>query len=259
MLLSCGLAPHVSNPYKMAIAAIDEAIRNAVAAGADVDKLAILDNFCWPGAHDEVSMGNLAMTCQACYDASLAYGIPFISGKDSLHNQFTNQQTGEVIRIPNTLLISAIGVIDDVKKLVSMDLKTPGNKLVRVLSAGQDLASLNRLHRALAKFIATGKVKSCHDISDGGWLTAAAEMALAGNRGAILTFADDYFTECDGGYVLEIAKRRRERARKSPRRCRDNPTPRQDYLHADAEVRRRSGEGERPSNRVHGNTRLVNP
>ena len=70
-------------------------------------------------------MGTLVRACEACRDAALAYGIPFISGKDSLHNQFTNSETGEVIRIPNTLLISAIGVIDDVRQCVTMDLKEP--------------------------------------------------------------------------------------------------------------------------------------
>src|SRR5882762_10691669 len=114
--LGVGLAPHIDDPYQMALAAIDEAIRNVVAVGADPSKIAILDNFCWPSVEDERTMGDLARTCEACYDAAKAYGIPFISGKDSLHNQFTNQETKEVIKIPNTLLIRAIGVIEDVRK-----------------------------------------------------------------------------------------------------------------------------------------------
>src|SRR5262249_37414617 len=106
--LACGLAPQIEDPYQMTIAAIDEAIRNVVAVGADPSKVAILDNFCWPSVDDEKTMGTLVAACEACRDAALAYGIPFISGKDSLHNQFTNQETGQVIRIPRTLLISAI-------------------------------------------------------------------------------------------------------------------------------------------------------
>jgi phosphoribosylformylglycinamidine synthase subunit PurSL len=103
----------------MAIASIDEAIRNVVAVGADPDRIAILDNFCWPSVDDEQTMGTLVRACEACRDAALAYRIPFISGKDSLHNQFTNQETGQVMRIPNTLLISAIGVIEDVRDLAA--------------------------------------------------------------------------------------------------------------------------------------------
>ena len=101
------MAPHIEDPYEMAIASIDEAIRNVVAVGAQLDKIAILDNFCWPSVDDEMTMGTLVAACEACRDAALAHGIPFISGKDSLHNQFTNQETGEVLRIPSTLLISA--------------------------------------------------------------------------------------------------------------------------------------------------------
>ena len=103
----------------MAIAAIDEAIRNAVCVGADLDKLAVLDNFCWPGTDDERALGSLVRTCEACRDAALAFGVPFISGKDSLHNQFTDKATGTVIKIPPTLLISAIGVIDNVGRCVT--------------------------------------------------------------------------------------------------------------------------------------------
>src|SRR5205085_10349904 len=115
--------------YDRTSSAIDQAIRNVVADGADPSKIAILDNFCWPSVEDELTMGTLVRACEACRDAALAYGIPFISGKDSLHNQFTNTETGEVIRIPNTLLISAIGVIEDVRKCVTMDLK---NRTARV-------------------------------------------------------------------------------------------------------------------------------
>src|SRR5262249_53385180 len=156
---------------------IDEAIRNAVAVGADPSKLAILDNFCWPSVDDERTMGTLVAACEACYDASKAYGIPFISGKDSLHNQFTNQETGEVLKIPNTLLISAIGVIDDVSRCVTMDLKGGRDNVVALAkSRSGELADLAKLHRAMARIIRDGHVMSCHDISDGGALVAAAEM-----------------------------------------------------------------------------------
>jgi len=104
----------------MAIASIDEAIRNAVCVGAHPDRIAILDNFCWPSVDTDRAMGDLVRACEACRDAALAYGIPFISGKDSLNNQFTDTATGRVIRIPNTLLISAIGVIEDIRKCVTM-------------------------------------------------------------------------------------------------------------------------------------------
>ncbi len=208
VVLSCGLAPHIEDSYDMAIAGIDEAVRNAVAVGADPNRMAILDNFCWPGTNDEVTMGQLARTCEACYDAAKAYGIPFISGKDSLHNQFTNQETGQVIRIPNTLLISAIGVIDDVRKCVTMDFKSPGNLLLLVACKNdRDLKLLARMHRLMAQAIAAGHVRSCHDVSDGGWLTAAAEMSLASGIGIDLhPRVPGYFDEQNGAYLVETAR-----------------------------------------------------
>src|SRR5439155_14150710 len=180
VVIACGLAPHIDNPYQMAIAAIDEAIRNAVCVGTSLDRLALLDNFCWPSVDDEQSMGTLVAACEACYDAAKAYGVPFISGKDSLHNQFANQETGQVLKIPNTLLISAIGVIDDVRKCITMDLKGGRDNVLAIAKPRSDsLDSLAKTHRAVAKIIRDGHVMSCHDVSDGGTLVAAAEMCIA--------------------------------------------------------------------------------
>jgi phosphoribosylformylglycinamidine synthase len=200
-----GLAPWIADPYDMALASIDEAVRNAVAVGADPDQLAILDNFCWPSVDDEHTMGTLVRACEACRDAALAYRVPFISGKDSLHNQFTNSETGEVLRIPNTLLISAIGVIDDVRKCVTMDLKRPGNVLYRVEPRTADLADLAAAHRAMASAIRTGRIAACHDVSDGGWLVAAAEMCIASGLGLLLEPDDRaFFDQPRGQYLVEF-------------------------------------------------------
>jgi len=207
--LACGFVPSIADPYQMAIASIDEAIRNIVAVGANPDQTAILDNFCWPSVDDEATMGTLALACEACHDAALAYGVPFISGKDSLHNQFTNQETGQVLRIPRTLLISAIAVIDDIRKCVTMDLKHAGNEVVRVACKHPtDPAALAATHRAVAAFIAAGHAHSVHDISDGGLAVALAEMCLASGRG--ITAEDsllrsDRFNESPGQYLLEIS------------------------------------------------------
>jgi len=210
--IGCGLAPQIQDPYEMALAAIDEAVRNVVAVGADPNRIAILDNFCWPSVDDERTMGTLVRACEACRDAALAYGIPFISGKDSLHNQFTNSETGQVIRIPNTLLISAIGVIEDVRKCVTMDLKSPGNQLC-LLTPPQgkegDLAVLRSIHAAVAEGIDRGIILSCHDVSEGGALVAAAEMAIASDLGLDLSLLDQseiavWQQEMQAAYVVEL-------------------------------------------------------
>src|SRR5262249_29455790 len=144
--VGCGLCPQLSDidPYWMAVAAIDEAIRNVVCVGGDPTRTAILDNFCWGRTDDPRKMGALVRACQGCYDAAKVYGVPFISGKDSLNNEFSLDREGidivggvlgefgmqatEAIRdgrlaIPGTLLISAVSLVENVTKCVTMDLK----------------------------------------------------------------------------------------------------------------------------------------
>jgi len=149
-------------------------------------------------------------TCEACHDAAKAYGIPFISGKDSLHNQFTNQETGEVIKIPNTLLISAIGVIDDIRNCLTMDFKSHRNMVTLIAARNsRDLTYLAQTHRLMAEAIRRKLVVSVHDVSDGGVITAAAEMCIASGLG--LSFAEeafDYqpaFVEKPGQYLVELS------------------------------------------------------
>jgi phosphoribosylformylglycinamidine synthase len=206
--LACGLAPHIQDPYAMTFASIDEAIRNVVCVGADPSRVAILDNFCWPSVDDEITMGTLVRACEACRDAALAYCIPFISGKDSLHNQFTDQETGQVIRIPRMLLVSAIGIVEDVHQCVTMDLKDPREGQLCLIGPGSatDAESFARVHRAVAQAIARGLVLSCHDVSDGGLLVAAAEMCIASGFGLSLESmpADQLFAERLATYLTEV-------------------------------------------------------
>src|SRR5262249_36961361 len=115
------------DPYWMAAAAIDEAVRNAVAGGADPKRIAGLDNFCWGNVNDPAVLGSLVRAADACRDVALAYGTPFISGKDSLNNEY--RSADRRISIPGTLLISAMGFVHGVRRCVTMDLKEPGNDL----------------------------------------------------------------------------------------------------------------------------------
>ncbi|MFA5260561.1 MAG: AIR synthase-related protein, partial [Candidatus Omnitrophota bacterium] len=100
------------DPYWMAAACIDEAVRQVIAVGGDPDQIAILDNFCWGNPDKADRLGGLVRAAEGCYKAAVAYGVPFISGKDSLYNEYTLHKKSTAI--PGTLLISAIGLIDDV-------------------------------------------------------------------------------------------------------------------------------------------------
>ncbi|MCR4276765.1 MAG: AIR synthase-related protein [Candidatus Roizmanbacteria bacterium] len=137
VVMSQGLYPSYSDidTYHMAASSIDTAIRNAVAAGADPNYLAILDNFCWCSADDPERLGTLKRAAQACYDYAVSYGTPFISGKDSMFNDFNGyDEKGKPVNIsiPPTLLISSIGVIKNINNVVSLDLKKV-NDLIYIL------------------------------------------------------------------------------------------------------------------------------
>ena len=115
----------------MAWAAVDEAIRNCVAVGADPDRIALLDNFCWGNPNLPDRLGGLVRCAKGCHDAAVAYGAPFISGKDSLNNEYTGAD-GKKHAIPGTLLISALGIVPDVARTVTMILKAAGDRLYLV-------------------------------------------------------------------------------------------------------------------------------
>ncbi len=238
LALGCGICPSYGriDPYAMAWAAVDEAMRNVVAVGADPERVALLDNFCWGNPNLPDRLGGLVRACQGCHDAALAYGAPFISGKDSLNNEFLGAD-GQKQAIPGTLLISSLGWVPDVRGAVTMDLKRPGDLLYIVGETRQELGGslYHRLHgalggsvpapipmssermRALHRAMRAGLVRACHDLAEGGLGVAAAEMALAGRLGVELSLsslprADDVqrddaalFSESGGRFLVEVA------------------------------------------------------
>ncbi|MCL2140181.1 MAG: phosphoribosylformylglycinamidine synthase subunit PurL [Dehalococcoidia bacterium] len=229
------------DPYWMAASAIDEALRQIIAVGGSLEKVALLDNFCWGSVKESQSLGALILATQACHDLSLAYKAPFISGKDSLNNEY--EHNGKRISIPHTLLISAISVMPEATKAISMDFKEAGN-LIYVL--GNTFAELggseyyaqlgyignrspivnaessHKLMCDLSKATAQGLVCACHDLSDGGLAVALSEMAFAGGLGAKVTLRtlplgediqqDDIllFSESNSRFLVEVDPRKLE-------------------------------------------------
>jgi len=238
LALSCGMNPMYGDidAYRMALAGIDEAIRNIICVGGRFDRIALLDNFCWGDCTRAETLGPLVRAAQACYDGAMAFETPFISGKDSLNNQFECED-GSKISIPSTLLISAMSLVDDVDKCVTMDVKSPGNLLFIVGQTknelggshyykiqGQlganvpmvDLEMAPRIAKKICDAIAEGLVASCHDCSEGGLAVALAEMAFAGGLGikadlrGLPRAADasrpdvQLFSESASRYILEV-------------------------------------------------------
>jgi phosphoribosylformylglycinamidine synthase len=243
VVIACGMNPRYGDfdTYDMAASAIDEAVRNCVAVGADPARIAILDNFCWGDCERPETLGSLVRAALACHDASLVLETPFISGKDSLNNEFSYVDSSgarQTIAIPPSLLISALGQVDDVGQCVTMDFKRAGILLYLIGDThdelgGSHFALVNDLEggvaprvdavRAKATFaavhgaIADGLVAACHDLSEGGLAVAAAEMAFAGGFGAELRLDDvaageeslsvaaGLFSESNTRFLCEVA------------------------------------------------------
>ena len=204
----------------MAWSAIDEAIRNVVAVGADPERIAILDNFSWGDPREPDRLGSLARCARGCHDAALHYGTPFVSGKDSLNNEWTAPD-GTRHAIPPTLVITAVGLVPDVHFSVTSAFTGVGDALY-VLGPTIDVpaplpdAEAPHRYRALHRAIASGLVTSCHDASEGGLAVAVAEMSHGGLLAADVDFthlpgAVDVrpdrrpFAECPGRHLVTVA------------------------------------------------------
>ena len=243
VVVSHGICPRYGDidTYWMAACALEEAIRNNVAAGGDPERMAALDNFCWPdpvpsdrNPDGPSKLAQLVRANMALYDFTRAFLVPCISGKDSMKNDYIGG--GVKISVPPTVLFSVISKIDDVRQAMTMDAKAPGH-LVYVLgttyselgaseyflmlgSVGNEVPKVRpqvsrelflRLHRAIRE----GLVASCHDCSDGGLGVALAETAFAGDLGMEVDLRDvpsdgisrdDYllFSESQGRFVVTV-------------------------------------------------------
>ncbi len=220
IVLSNGVNPLLGtiDPYSMAVNAVDEALRNLTAVGGDITRVSILDNFCWGNPTDPQQLGMLVRAVKGCYDAAVGFKTPFISGKDSLNNEYrvglhhSPNAAGKRLPVIPTLVISAVGVIDDAAQTIDMSLKTPGNLLYLVGTTRNELLgsyAMELTHdmltdtklpqvdiphayttmKALGEAIRQGMVRACHDLSEGGLAVAAAEMAIASQLGMTLDLA----------------------------------------------------------------------
>jgi len=222
------------DPEAMAFAAVDEAIRNIVAVGADPSKVALLDNFSWGDPRRASTMGELVAAVDGCCAAAYTFNAPFVSGKDSLNNEYLGGD-GERHAVPPTLVITAVAHVPDVDRCVTPDLVEPGNALFLVGQTSTEFAGSHldlvlgapddpgvapapdpdaperyqRLHEA----IQAGLVRSCHDLSEGGLAVALAEMCIAGRLGATIDqlphtdTATAFFSESVGRLVVEVVER----------------------------------------------------
>jgi phosphoribosylformylglycinamidine synthase len=243
--VSCGLNPSYGrlDAYDMACSVVDEALRNLVATGGDIRKAAMLDNFCLSSPEREEVLGDLVLSARGCYDAAKCFGVPFISGKDSLYNEWMDEEEN-VFLIPPTLLISAIGVIEDVDKCITIDLKDVGSEIFLVGETKDDLGGSEyyrllgikkgivpgidkekapRIMHGMHAAIDQRLILACHDLSEGGLALAIAEMAFSGNIGVELDLDkisysgasrrhdSILFSESNSRFLVEIRKENTDR------------------------------------------------
>lgn len=245
IVVSCGINPNYGkyDAYNMALSVIDEALRNLTATGGDIAKSAMLDNFCFASPERKEVLGDIVLSCRGCYDAAKAFGVPFISGKDSLNNEWVDEE-GRSYLIPPTLLISAIGIIDDVRKSITMDFKEEdsliyllgitreelgGSEYFRLLNIkggrvpSVDLGMAPQIMKRLHQAIIEGLVLSCHDLSEGGLGLAICEMAISGDIGCeidlsrVIFEGENHqkdiilFAESNTRFLIEVAKENKKK------------------------------------------------
>lgn len=237
-----GINPFYSDidPYWMAACSIDEALRNVVCVGARLDKTYILDNFSWGSPEDEKILADLVRASYACYDFATYFGTPFISGKDSLYNEYVVKD--KRIAIPGTLLISAVSVIDNWQNTLTSYFKKGENLIYLVgltkpeLGASEyfrklgvsgglvpkvDRATARKIFDCVSSAINNGLVVSCHDLSEGGLAVGLAEMSIGSGLGANVFLSEvdksgkmlDHevlFSESPTRFLVEVEKDKKD-------------------------------------------------
>lgn len=227
--------------YHMAACAIDTAIRNYVAIGGNINHLALLDNFCWCNADNQERLWQLKRAAKACYDYATAFRTPFISGKDSMFNDFKGyDKNGNKVKIsaPPSLLISAIGIIEKIENAISLDVKIP-NDLIYILGTTHDelcrseyqlysgiennnLPKVDsqvakKLYINYGKAVELGIIASAISPNLGGLIIALAKSLIAGDLGAEVNLTSQHidikammFSESQSRILVTISPQNRE-------------------------------------------------
>jgi phosphoribosylformylglycinamidine synthase II/phosphoribosylformylglycinamidine synthase I len=227
VVLGCGLNPWLTelDPRLGTLSALDEAIRNAVAVGADPSKISLLDNFSWGNPKLPDRLGKLTRSVLACAEGSRLHRAPFVSGKDSLNNEF-KLPDGTRRAIPGTILISAVGCLPQVSLRVPSDFQNArdaiyllgpeqsalgGSAYLRLFdgSSGQFPQAYEqapKMYAAYHQAVMRGLVASCHDLSEGGLAVALAECCLGSGLGArVATGADTLFGEAPSRFLVTVS------------------------------------------------------
>ena len=254
LVVSNGICPRYSDidAYQMAANALDEAVRNYLSAGGSLQRVCALDNFCWADPIHSPStpegrhrLAQLVLSCQGLRDGCLAYKIPLISGKDSMKNDYRHGKWR--ISVPPTLLVSAVGRMEDASRAMTSDFKSEGDAIYLLGETKDELgasefyamkgqlgANVPRvdfrrnllLYGKLERAIKRRLLSSCHDLSEGGLAVALAECCIAGGLGAEAELSPAagrlsphqlLFSESSGRFVVSVRKKDEKKFRQAMR------------------------------------------
>ena len=256
IVLSQGLTPRYSDidTYHMAASAIDQAVRNVVAIGADPKKIALLDNFCWCSSNEPERLYELKEAARACYEYAVAYEAPFISGKDSMFNDFKGfDAKGKSVKIsvPPTLLVSSIATMEQAADAVTLDFKQGAHAIYLLgetkaeLGGGEYLAWLGKqekktitgtkvptvdaewnakLYQKYHKALTKGLVASAVALDRAGLAGALMKSAIGGQLGAAidlskvskkLSVSEILFSESNGRMLVSVSQEKRQQFEKA--------------------------------------------
>jgi phosphoribosylformylglycinamidine synthase subunit PurSL len=248
VVLSQGLFPRYSDidTRAMAAAGLDQAVRNAVAAGVDFKQLALLDNFCWCSSDEPERLGQLKRAVEVIYEMAVKYETPFISGKDSMFNDFKGfDAKGQPVKIsaPPTLLVSSIGVIPNIENAIDLAPKAVGD-LVYILGQTKDELGASeyydqmgvlgnnvpevdahtnmRLYKLYGRAVRDNLIASALAISYGGIGPALAKLAISSQLGLDIDLSSidlpdskKLYSESSGRILVTVAPQNKEKFEKT--------------------------------------------
>jgi phosphoribosylformylglycinamidine synthase len=210
---SQSLAIISDEPYFQSAYAIEQAIRNIIAVGANPEKIALLDNFCWSDSNNPERLWQLKESARACYDYAIKFSAPFISGKDSMFNDFKGyDELGNKVHIRNfpALLITSVGIVDDIEDAISLDAKF-ADDLLYILNFDQSIENSNEFYFNYHNLVKEKIIASAITVNYGGRLTAIAKKILAGNFGVKITLDENNLFNKKPEIIVSIAPKNQQK------------------------------------------------
>ncbi|UAT43397.1 phosphoribosylformylglycinamidine synthase [Anaplasmataceae bacterium AB001_6] len=196
------------DPFTVTTLTIEESIRKAIVVGSNPQKIALLDNFCWSNPYSTTRLFQLKESVRACYEISIGMNTPFVSGKDSMHNDFVGyNENANIVKVANTptILITAIGVIEDCNQAVSFDAKLAGDLIYQIGFKSDikiDFLRISDIYNKYYKAVKEGIIASAIAVEKSGLDYAIAKKLIANNKGAEITIGNEIWSQYFEAHIV---------------------------------------------------------